>query len=118
MIEEHRRIYRLSLAIVLAAAAAFLFFDRTIAFGLLLGIAFYYLYLRVLTTTVTAQLEAALQERNTAQTGFLLRMLVLALPLLIAAKFQQHFNILAAFAPLFINHILTFVIYGWGGDAA
>ncbi|MCR4871397.1 MAG: hypothetical protein K5859_08890 [Atopobiaceae bacterium] len=113
MIEEHRKVYRISLAIVLAAAALALPFDRTIAASLIMGIAFLYVYLRVLTSTVTAQLEAATGAgRMPSAVGFLLHMLVLALPLLIAARFQEHFNILAAFAPLFINHIATFIIYG------
>jgi|GEM_PF-5920044 len=118
MIEEHKRIYKLSLAIVLAAAAVFSPFDRTITFSLLLGIALYYVYLIVLNRSVTMQLDALLQNRRPPFPGFFLRMVVLALPLFIAVKFQEQFNILAAFAPLFINHIMTFILYAREEPAA
>ena len=110
MIEEHRKVYRISLAIVLVAAAMFLPFDRTISAVLVLGAALYYVYLRILTHTVTAQLEAARDGRTTTGALFFVRMLVL--PLLLAAKFPQHLNIFAAFMPLFVNHLVTFAVYG------
>lgn len=117
MIEEHRRIYSLSLAFVLAAAAVFLFYDRTVSLGLLLGAALYYVYLLVLTKTVTAQLSAAAGNRKPPSAGFAVRIIVLASPLLIAARFPQHLNLYAAFAPLFINHILTYILYARGERA-
>ena len=98
--------------IVLVAAAMFLPFDRTISAGLVLGAALYYVYLRILPHTVTAQLEAARDGRTTTGALFFVRMLVLALPLLLAAKFPQHLNIFAAFMPLFVNHLVTFAVYG------
>ena len=118
MIEEHKRIYRISLVLVLIAAAVSLPIDRTVSMGLLLGIALYFLYLQVLSRTVTAQLEAAVTGRGAIPMGFFLRMAVLAAPLLIAAFNQDRFNILAAFAPLFINHIVTFVLYAREEPAA
>lgn len=119
MIEEHRKVYRISLAIVGAMAAVALPFDHTITLSLVLGTALYYVYLRVLTHTVTAQLEAARTGTAAIPLGFFVRMAALALPLLIAAKFPEHFNIIAAFAPLFINHLVTFAVYGvLGGEAA
>lgn len=117
MIGEHRRIYRLSLALVLAAAALFLFYDRTVSLGLLLGAALYYVYLLVLTKTVTAQLSAAIGNKRPFPAGFAVRVIVLASPLLIAARFPQHFNLFAAFAPLFINHFLTYILYARGERA-
>jgi hypothetical protein len=115
MIEEHRKVYRISLAIVLAVAILALPSDRTISFGLILGIGLYPIYLLILTRTVTAQLDAA-AGRGTGSPAipalFLLRVAVLAAPLLIAAKLPQYFNILATFAPLFLNHILTYILYG------
>lgn len=117
MIEEHRRIYRLSLAVVLAAAALFLSHDRTVSLGLLLGAVLYYVYLLVLTATVTAQLSAAAGNRGPFPAGFAVRIIILASPLLIAARFPQHFNLYAAFAPLFINHILTYILYARGERA-
>lgn len=118
MIEEHRRIYRLSLALVLAAASLFLFYDRTVSLGLLLGAVLYYVYLLVLTATVTAQLSAASGNRTPPSAGFAVRIVVLASPLLIAARFPQHFNLFAACAPLFINHLLTYILYARGERAA
>ena len=112
MIAEHSRVYRVSLVIVCAMAVVFVSIDLTVSLGLLMGVALYYVYLRVLTHTVTAQLEAARTGTGGIPAGFFVRMLALALPLLVAAKFPQHFNVFAAFAPLFINHIVTFVIYG------
>ena len=115
MIEEHRKVYRISLAIVLAVAILALPSDRTISYGLILGIGLYPIYLLILTRTVTAQLDAA-AGRGTISPAipalFLLRVVVLAAPLLIASKLPQYFNILAAFAPLFLNHILTYILYG------
>ena len=118
MIAEHSKVYRVSLVIVLAMAVVFMPIDRAVSMSLVLGIALYYVYLRVLTHTVTAQLEAARQSRSAIPFGFFARMLVLALPLLIAAKFPQQLNILAAFAPLFICQIVGFVLYGWRGELA
>lgn len=118
MIEEHRRVYRVSLAVVLVAAAVALPHDRTVACSLVLGIALYYVYLRVLTSTVTAQLDAAVAGSRPSALGYPLRMVALALPLLLAAMRPDLFNVLGAFAPLFLNHILTFVIYGVRGSAA
>ena len=111
MIEEHRKVFRVSLAIVLVAAAVFLPFDRSVAGGLMLGISLYYVYLLILTKTVTLQLEAALDNRRSFIVGYLPRIIVLALPLIIAAKYPQSFNIYAAFAPLFINHVVTYLLY-------
>ena len=118
MIEEHKRIYNVSLAIVLAMAAFFAPFDRTVSLAMLMGIGLYYVYLLVLNHTVSAQLEAALKGAAVYKPGFVLRVLVLALPLLVAARHPEHFNILAAFAPLFICQIVGFVLYGWRGELA
>jgi hypothetical protein len=112
VIEEHRTVYRISLAIVAAMAVIAMPLDHTVTLGLILGAALYYVYLLVLTRTVTAQLEAARAGTSANPFAFFVRMAALALPLLIAAKFPEHFSILAAFAPLFINHIVTFVVYG------
>lgn len=111
MIDEHKRVFGISLAIVLVAAMAFLPVDHTISRGLVLGIALYFVYLLLLTKTVTMQLEAALKNRRSFFVGFLPRMVVLALPLAIAAKNPQSVNICAAFAPLFINHLVTYAIF-------
>lgn len=118
MIDEHKRVYGISLAIVLVAAAISCLYDRTVALGLLLGIALYYVYLVVLTKTATAQLAAAPGSKRPHQLGFVLRVAVLALPLFIAARHQQHFNLIAAFIPLFINHLLTYALYAREGQLA
>lgn len=118
MIDEHRRVFRVSLVIVLVVAAAFCRHDRTVALGLLLGISLYFVYLLVLTKTATAQLGAAPGSTMPHHLGFVLRLAVLALPLFIAARHQQHFSIVAAFVPLFVNHIVTYLLYARGGQSA
>lgn len=112
MIEVHRRVFKASLGIVLAAAAAFLPFDRTVSLGLLLGIGSYYVYLHVLTATVTLQLNAASGRSVSFPLGYLLRMAILALPLFMAVRHPEYLNVFAAFASLMVNHIMTFVLYG------
>lgn len=112
MIEEHRKVYRMSLAIVLAAAVIAVPLDRTVACSLVLGIALYGAYLVVLAKTVALQLEGGFGAGPLLYLGFVLRVAVLALPLVAAVRHPEHLSLLAACVPLFVGHLVTFALYG------
>ncbi len=117
MIKEHVKTTQISSVIIALAAVVFLFFDKTISFGLLLGQLFYILYLLVLTKMVDAVLGTASGGISKVSLGFVLRIVLLALPMVIAALFPETFNLFAVFGSMFLNRVMLLILYARGEES-
>ncbi|MBR2802132.1 MAG: hypothetical protein IKE21_06030 [Erysipelotrichaceae bacterium] len=113
MIQEHKRSYGISCLIGLAAAFIFFFAElRTVSAGIILGLAFYGVYLLLLTFSVSRMLEDRSSEGSAYVLLYVLRILLLGLPLLCGALFPDIFNIFGAFGAILLNKIVTVILYG------
>ncbi len=117
MIKEHVKTTKISSVVVAILAVVFLFFDRSVSFGLLLGQLFYFLYLVVLTRMVDAVLETAAGGISKVSLGFVLRIVLLALPMVIAALFPEIFNLFAVFGSMFLNRVMLLILYARGEES-
>lgn len=116
MIKEHVKTTTISSVIVVLLAIVFAFFDRTISLGLLLGQLFYFLYLLLLTKMVDAVLAAANGARSKVSLGFILRVALLALPMVIAGLYPKIFNLFAVFGAMFLNRVMLLILYARGEE--
>ena len=116
MIKEHVRTTIVSSVIVVLLAIVFLFFNRTVSLGLLLGQFFYILYLLLLTKMVDAVLAAANGAKSKVSLGFIVRIALLALPMVIAVLYPEVFNLFAVFGSMFLNRVMLLILYARGEE--
>jgi|GEM_PF-5978451 len=103
----------LSLAFILVAFALY-FVNRTWANGLLIGHLFYTIYLLVLIKNVEFILGLGHYNNFLGRVAYLLRLAILAFPMLLGALRPEVFNIFAAFISLFINRV-ALMLWGYLG---
>jgi|GEM_PF-5290849 len=97
-------IYLKSTVLIIIGFIASLLLNVRFAYGLVLGHLFYGLYFLFLVTSVDNLLKLN-YSKLLHFLSFLIRMLILALPLLIAALFAEKISIWGAFTAIIINKL-------------
>ncbi len=109
-----KRALTLSAVLVMAAAAVFLFLDWRISVGLVVGLLCFRLYFMLLTEHIDSIIEAGKAKGTGVRLAPLLRLLVLALPLLAGAALPQFISIWGVFAGEMMFKLCTYgmMIFG------
>ena len=103
-----KEIYLYGSIICVIASTVATFFDWRISTGIIIGALASMLYLIVLNKTF--RIENGQMSKGGA-IGFILRILIIALPLLIAALIPNYFNIFGAFGGVMVFRIVMMIVF-------
>lgn len=93
-------------AVAIVVSVVFLFFDKKISTGILLGFLFACLYWKMLADNIDQVIDGG-RSTKAAQAG---RMVVLAAPMLIACLFPEKFNVFGSFFGLMIPKLTLYIL--------
>ena len=92
-------------AVALAVSVVFLFYDRTVSAGILLGFICSQLYVQLLIKDIDGLIAGARASRIAQP----LRMILLALPMLAGCLYPKRINVFGAFAGLMIPKVMLYI---------
>lgn len=107
-IEMNKKIYLYSGIIGLFVSIICAFFDWKISMGILIGLLASFLYFFLLNDQFKIE-DGQISKGGVL--GFGLRIIVLALPLLVACLLPQYFNIFGAFAGVMVFRIIMMIMF-------
>lgn len=105
----NKKIYLYSGVLGIVASLIAYFFNWRVSTGIIIGVLSSYLYFYILNMNFKIKEDGTISKGNVL--GFIIRILVIALPLLIACVFPNIFNIFGAFAGVMLFRIVMIVLF-------
>ena len=105
----NKKIYLYSGIFGIVASIIAYFFNWRVSTGVIIGVLFSYLYFIILNMNFKIKEDGTISKGSAL--GFIIRILVIALPLLIACLFPNVFNIFGAFAGVMLFRIVMIILF-------
>ena len=105
----NKKIYLFSGILAIIASIACVYFNWRISTGIIIGIICSYGYFYLLNKSLNVKEDGSISKGGVI--GFLVRILLIALPLAISVLLPEYFNIFGAFAGVMIFRIIMIIYF-------